>query len=141
VFGFGTRSSQGRLKIRYLKQQEMAHELLWHRRGYEFKLPLHHRRPWTQEDFRRGPERTEYGSISRQGRAELRVVWVQIAHLVVRDTRRETARLRAWYAKVARKRGTKTAIVALARKLLTIAYRLLTDETDYRSSLVSRRVA
>jgi transposase len=86
-------------------------------------------------------ERTEYGSISRQGRAELRVVWVQIAHLVVRDRHRDTARLRAWYAKVARKRGTKTAIVALARKLLSIAYRLLTDETEYRSALVSRRAA
>jgi transposase len=86
-------------------------------------------------------ERTEYGSISRQGRAELRVVWVQIAHLVVRDTHRDTARLRSWYSKVSRKRGTKTAIVAMARKLLTIAYRLLTDETEYRSSLVSRQAA
>lgn len=86
-------------------------------------------------------ERTEYGSISRQGRAELRVVWVQIAHMVVRDRHRDTARLRAWYAKVVRKRGTKTAIVALARKLLTIAYRLLTDETEYRSTRVSRRAA
>ncbi len=86
-------------------------------------------------------ERTEYGAISRAGRAELRAVWVQIAHLVVRDTHRNTARLRAWYAKVSRKRGTKTAIVAMARKLLTIAYRLLADETDYRSSLVSRRAA
>jgi len=86
-------------------------------------------------------ERTEYGSISRAGRSELRAVWVQIAHLVVRDTHRDTARLRGWYAKVARHRGTKTAIVALARKLLTIAYRLLTDGTKYRSSLVSRRAA
>lgn len=86
-------------------------------------------------------ERTEYGSISRQGRAELRVVWVQIAHLVVRDRHRDSARLRSWYAKVAGKRGTKTAIVALARKLLTIAYRLLTDETEYRSARVSCRAA
>ena len=66
-------------------------------------------------------ERTEYGSISRAGRSELRAVWVQIAHQVVRDTHRNTARLRWWYAKVAHKRGTKTAIVAMARKLLTIA--------------------
>jgi transposase len=86
-------------------------------------------------------ERTEYGSISRQGRGELRMVWVQIAHLVARDRHRDTARLRSWYAKVARKRGTKTAIVALARKLLTIAYRLLTDETEYRSTRVSCRAA
>jgi hypothetical protein len=69
------------------------------------------------------------------------VVWVQIAHLVVRDRHRDTARLRAWYAKVARHRGTKTAIVALARKLLAIAYGVLTDETVYRGSLVGRRAA
>lgn len=86
-------------------------------------------------------ERTEYNSISRQGRAELRVVWVQIAHLVVQDRHRDTARLQVWYAKVARKRGTKTAIVALAQKLLTTAYRLLTDESEYRSVRVSCRVA
>jgi len=30
-------------------------------------------------------ERTEYGSISREGRSELRAVWVQVAHLVVRE--------------------------------------------------------
>jgi len=50
-------------------------------------------------------ERTEYGSISRKGRSELRAVWVQIAHLVVRDTSRSTARLRRWYSKVASHRG------------------------------------
>jgi len=83
-------------------------------------------------------ERTEYGSISREGRSELRAVWVQIAHLVARDTSRSTARLRRWYSKVASHRGKRTAIVALARKLLTIAYRLLKDQTVYCSSLVSR---
>ena len=83
-------------------------------------------------------ERTEYGSISRQGRSELRAVWVQIAHLVVRDESRSTARLRRWYSKVASHRGKRTAIVALARKLLTIAYRILKDQTVYCSSLVSK---
>lgn len=83
-------------------------------------------------------ERTEYGSISREGRSELRAVWVQIAHLVVRDKSRSTARLRRWYSKVASHRGKRTAIVALARKLLAIAYRLLKDDTVYCSSLVSK---
>jgi transposase len=83
-------------------------------------------------------ERTEYGSISREGRSELRAVWVQIAHLVVRDTSRSSARLRRWYSKVASHRGKKTAIVALARKLLTIAYRILKDQTVYCSSLVGK---
>ena len=86
-------------------------------------------------------ERTEYGSISRAGRSELRAVWVQIAHLVVQDRHRETARLRRWYGRVAGKRGRKTAVVALARKLLTIAYRLLKDGTRYRSSRVSYQAA
>jgi len=83
-------------------------------------------------------ERTEYGSISREGRSELRTVWVQIAHLVVQDTSRSTARLRRWYSKVAAHRGKKTAMVALARKLLTIAYRILKDQTVYCPSLVSK---
>jgi transposase len=83
-------------------------------------------------------ERTEYGAISREGRSELRAVWVQIAHLVARDRDRSTARLRRWYSKVASHRGKKTAMVALARKLLMIAYRLLYDQTDYRCALVGR---
>ena len=83
-------------------------------------------------------ERTQYGSISREGRSELRAVWVQIAHLVVRDTSRSTARLRQWYSKVASHRGKRTAIVALARKLLTIAYRILKDQTVYSSWLVGK---
>lgn len=83
-------------------------------------------------------ERTEYGSISREGRSELRAVWVQIAHLVVRDTSRSTARLRQWAGSVASHRGKRTAIVALARKLLTIAYRILKDRTVYCSSLVGK---
>ena len=86
-------------------------------------------------------ERTEYGSINREGRSELRAVWIQIAHLVAIDRSRDTARLRRWYSKVAKCRGRKTALVALARKLLTIAYRLLYDETDYYSVLVSHKAA
>ena len=86
-------------------------------------------------------ERTEYGSISREGRSELRAVWVQIAHLVAADQSRSTARLRRWYRKVASHRGKKTAIVALARKLLAIAYRLLRDGTVYQASRVCRPAA
>ena len=41
----------------------------------------------------------------------------------------------------ATQRRRKTALVALARKLLTIAYRLLYDETDYHSVLVSHKAA
>jgi transposase len=76
-------------------------------------------------------ERTEYGAISREGRKELRAVWVQIAHLVAIDDSRATAPLRRWFRRVAFRRGKKTAIVALARRLLVIAYQLLRSGTDY----------
>jgi transposase len=76
-------------------------------------------------------ERTEYGSITRAGRAELRAVWVQVAHLVAIDTSKATRPLRTWFNRVARRRGKKTATVALARRLLVIAYHLLRDETVY----------
>jgi transposase len=86
-------------------------------------------------------ERTEYGSISREGRRELRAVWVQIAHLVAIDTSRATHPLRIWFNKVARRRGRKTATVALARRLLVIAYHVLREETTYDAARLKRKAA
>jgi transposase len=86
-------------------------------------------------------ERTEYGPISREGRRELRAVWVQVAHLVAVDTSRATQPLRTWFNRVARHRGKKTALVALARRLLVIAYHLLRDETVYDATRLKRRAA
>jgi transposase len=80
---------------------------------------------------RQSGERTEYGSISREGRRELRAVWVQIAHLVAIDRKKATQPLRTWFNRVAKKRGKKTALVALARRLLVIAYQMLKSERDY----------
>jgi transposase len=80
---------------------------------------------------RQSGQRTEHGSISREGRRELRGVWLQIAHQVARDSSRQTQPLRRWYRRVAAKRGAKTALVALTRRLLVIAYQLLKTETDY----------
>jgi transposase len=83
-------------------------------------------------------ERTEYGSISREGRRELRGVWVQIAHLVAIDTSKATQPLRTWFNRTAKRRGKKTATVALARRLLVIAYRLLCDKTVYDPARLRR---
>lgn len=80
---------------------------------------------------RQSGERTQYGAISREGRRELRAVWVQIAHLVAIDKKKATQPLRTWFNRVAKKRGRKTALVALARRLLVIAYQLLKREQDY----------
>jgi transposase len=83
-------------------------------------------------------ERTEYGPISREGRSELRAVWVQVAHRVAHDGRAATRSLRAWFWRVAGRRGKKTATVALTRKLLTIAYHLLKHEQDYDPARLRR---
>lgn len=87
---------------------------------------------------RSSSERTVYGAITRAGRRELRRVWVQIAHLVAMDTGQASRPLRSWFNRVARRRGKKTAIVALARRLLVIAYQLLKCETEYDPARVKR---
>jgi transposase len=87
---------------------------------------------------RQSGERCVYGPITREGRGELRSIWVQIAHLVVMDRGKDTGRLRAWYGKVAAHRGKKTAIVALARKLLCIAYQILKAGRGFDPKRVSR---
>ena len=91
---------------------------------------------------RQSGERAEYGNITREGRKELRAVWVQVAHGVAIDRTRASLPLRLWFLRVAKRRGKKTALVALARRLLVIAYQLLRTETDYDASrLRKRRVA
>ena len=86
-------------------------------------------------------ERTVYGAISRAGRKELRAVWVQIAHLVAIDDSRATASLRRWFQRVAARRGKKTATVALARRLLVIAYQLLRSGTDFDTRRLKKPAA
>jgi len=71
----------------------------------------------------------------------LRAVWVQIAHLVAMDTSRATRPLRTWFNSVARRRGRKTAIVALVRRLLVIAYHVLREETRYDAARLKRKTA
>ena len=88
---------------------------------------------------RQSSDRTRYGAISRQGRPELRTIWVQIAHLVARDRTKATLQLRNWFNRVAARRGKKTAVVALARRLLVIAYQLLKTESDYDVSRLRKK--
>ena len=47
----------------------------------------------------------------------------------------------AWFNQVARRRGRKTATVALARRLLVIAYQILKEETVYDAARLKRRAA
>ena len=56
-----------------------------------------------------------------------------------RDRTKATLPLRTWFNRVAGKRGKKTALVALARRLLVIAYQLLRTETDYDVSRLRKK--
>src|SRR4051812_14446227 len=84
--------------------------------------------------LRQSGERAQYGPISREGRSEIRAVWVQIAHLVARSTSGPARPLRCWFLRVAKRRGKKTALVALARRLLTVAFHMLKSGSVYDAS-------
>lgn len=76
-------------------------------------------------------ERVEYGHITREGRSEVRRVGIQSAHAVLRSKAAESLVLREWWARIAKRRGKKTALVALARKLVTIVFYVLRDKKAY----------
>jgi hypothetical protein len=63
---------------------------------------------------------------------------VQVAQQVGLNPLVKISPLRTWFAQVAKRRGKKTAIVALTRKLLTIAYHLLREDCDYDPGKVGR---
>ncbi len=71
------------------------------------------------------------GRINRDGRHEVRRVLLQCAHTLARMKSAGARPLRAFYERVARRRGKKIAIVALARKLLTTAYGVLKSGEAY----------
>ena len=71
----------------------------------------------------RGSDRTvRHGHISRQGSAWLRWVLNQAA-----QTAKRSPEFAASYAAIAKRRGKKIATIAIARKLLTRAWHLLSD--------------
>lgn len=82
-------------------------------------------------------ERVEYGHITREGRSEVRRVGVQCAHALLRTKALEAQPLRKWWLRIARRRGIKTAVVALARKLITITFYVLRDQKEYDYTLLT----
>ena len=71
------------------------------------------------------------GAISRCGDEMMRMMLYEAAHIVlVRSVR--WSWLKAWAMKIARHRGLKKAIVALARRLAVIMHRIWVDGTEFR---------
>jgi transposase len=76
-------------------------------------------------------ENDRTGGISRCGDEMMRAMLYEAAQiLLVRSTR--WSWLKAWAMKIARHRGLKKAIVALARRLAVIMHRIWVDGTEFR---------
>ncbi|MGZ3327152.1 MAG: transposase [Xanthobacteraceae bacterium] len=71
------------------------------------------------------------GRISRCGDEMMRAMLYEAAHIMlVRSTK--WSWLKAWAMQIARRRGMKKAIVALARRLAVIMHRIWVDGTEFR---------
>jgi transposase len=74
-----------------------------------------------------GEGRAKHGRITKQGRSHARTMLVEAAWQAVRGP----GPLRAFYQRVAARRGNHIAAVAVARKLTVITWHMLTKGEDY----------
>jgi transposase len=74
-----------------------------------------------------GESNDRLGSISKQGSAMARFI---LGQLVLHVLRRDAA-LRAWYARIKKRRGAKIARVAVMRRLATILWHMLKNKEPY----------
>lgn len=70
------------------------------------------------------------GSITRQGRSLMRYLAVQAAWVALRS-RALTPSLRNWAKRLIVKRGRKVAVVALARRLMVLVHKILSNGEAY----------
>ncbi|MBU2592017.1 MAG: transposase [Patescibacteria group bacterium] len=74
------------------------------------------------------------GSITKLGSPYARWVLVQTAHRLVRSD----ANTKLFYRALSARRGKKKAIVAVARKIAELSYRLLVDNRKYEIRMPKR---
>ncbi len=85
-----------------------------------------------------GSRAMTHGAITKRGRAHGRAALVEAAWAAVKTP----GPLRAFYQRLRARRGPQVAVVATARKLLVLAWHLLTRDEDYvfaRPSLFARK--
>ena len=82
-------------------------------------------------------DRTYHGHITKQGSAWLR--WAALE--AVTGARKKDLELRVLYTRLARRKGPNVAKIAVARRLLTIIYRVLTEKRDYIPELRKQSAA
>ena len=76
------------------------------------------------------------GGITKQGNSRLRGYLTQAALSVLRSRNSSAAPLRNWYEQLRRKKGWRTARIALARKIASIAFGVLKTDTPYDPSKI-----
>jgi transposase len=72
------------------------------------------------------------GAITRAGDAGLRTALYQAATVMMH--RGKPSWLKAWGIQVARRRGTKRAMIAMARRIGVVLHRMWKDGTEFRSA-------
>jgi hypothetical protein len=80
----------------------------------------------------------QHGRITKQGRGQARGMLVEAAWAAARSP----GPFRAFYHRIAARRGKHIAAVAIARKLAMVIWHMLTKETDYiwaRPALLARK--
>jgi transposase len=81
------------------------------------------------------------GRVMRSAQPHLQSLLVQAAWRVWRGTDPRTEAFRLWAQNVARRRGKKVAVVALARRLARTLFAMWRDETDYQPRRIRTRGA
>jgi transposase len=92
-------------------------------------------REWSSSEVQRR------GRITKAGDSRMRWLLVEAAwRVVTHRARPETLALREWAARIARRRGMRVAVVALARKLAGILFAMWRDGSSYEpAKLVGRQ--
>ncbi len=77
------------------------------------------------------------GDITKAGNSRMRWLLVEAAwRLATHRKRPETQALREWAERIARRRGLRVAVVALARKLSRILYAMWRDGSVYQPAML-----
>ncbi len=79
-------------------------------------------------------EKRRIGRLTKAGNSRARYLLVEAGWRLLRSKSPETAALRAWGLKIAARRGTRIAAVALARRLAGILYAMWRDNTPYNAA-------
>lgn len=81
-------------------------------------------------------ERQQRGHISKAGPGRARHMLVEAAWTILRRRSAANAALHDWAAKIMARRGSRVAVVALARKLAGILYALWRDGTSFSARIL-----